>query len=149
MDNKSIEEILSAHGVRPTAVRMLIYRCMASHSDTFSLGDLEQELETVDKSTLFRTLTLFTEHHLLHETEDGSGVKKYCVCHNDHSCTPAEMHLGGISLLSPEYLLSFERWPFHAEPPDHYALVSYLIDLSVSQSSTLMPLHSTTGYQSV
>jgi hypothetical protein len=36
--------------------------------------------------------------------------------------------LGAISLLSPEYLLSFERWPFHAEPPDHYALVSYLID---------------------
>eukprot|EP00658_Telonema_sp_P-2_P078935 TRINITY_DN7514_c0_g1_i2.p1 TRINITY_DN7514_c0_g1~~TRINITY_DN7514_c0_g1_i2.p1 ORF type:complete len:104 (+),score=17.85 TRINITY_DN7514_c0_g1_i2:42-353(+) len=24
-----------------------------------------------------------------------------------------------ISLLSPEYLLSVERWPFHAEPPDH------------------------------
>lgn len=93
MDNNSIEEILSAHGVRPTAVRMLIYRCMASHSDTFSLGDLERELETVDKSTLFRTLTLFSEHHLLHETEDGSGVKKYCVCHNDHSCTPAEMHV--------------------------------------------------------
>ena len=56
--------------------------------------------------------------------------------------------LGGISLLSPEYLLSFERWPFHAEPPDHYALVSYLFDLSVSQSSTLVPLHSATGYQS-
>ena len=56
--------------------------------------------------------------------------------------------LGGISLLSPEYLLSFERWPFHTEPPDHYALVSYLIGLSASQSSTLMPLHSTAGYQS-
>ena len=55
--------------------------------------------------------------------------------------------LGEISLLSPEYLLSFERWPFHAEPPDHYALLSYLIDLSVSQSSSLMPLHSTHGYQ--
>ena len=37
--------------------------------------------------------------------------------------------LGEISLLSPAYLLSFERWPFHAEPPDHYALVSNLIDL--------------------
>ena len=24
-----------------------------------------------------------------------------------------------ISLLSPEYLLSVERWPFHTEPPDH------------------------------
>ena len=57
--------------------------------------------------------------------------------------------LGAISLLSPEYLLSFERWPFHTEPPDHYALVSYLCDLFVSQSSTLMPLHSSTGYQSV
>ena len=56
--------------------------------------------------------------------------------------------LGAISLLSPEYLLSFERWPFHAEPPDHYALVSYLIDLLVSQSSALMPLHSKAGYQS-
>src|SRR6476661_3289188 len=30
--------------------------------------------------------------------------------------------LGGISLLSPEYLLSVERWPFHTEPPDHYVL---------------------------
>ena len=49
--------------------------------------------------------------------------------------------LGGISLLSPEYLLSVERWPFHSEPPDHYVLLSYLLDLSVSQSSTLMPLH--------
>ena len=37
--------------------------------------------------------------------------------------------LGAISLLSPEYLLSYERWPFHTEPPDHYALLSYLVDL--------------------
>ena len=56
--------------------------------------------------------------------------------------------LGMISLLSPEYLLSFERWPFHTEPPDHYALVSHLIDLFVSQSSALLPLHSKNGYQS-
>jgi hypothetical protein len=49
--------------------------------------------------------------------------------------------LGGISLLSPEYLLSVERWPFHSEPPDHYVLLSHLLDLSVSQSSALVPLH--------
>ena len=55
--------------------------------------------------------------------------------------------LGEISLLSPAYLLSFERWPFHTEPPDHYALLSYLFDLYVSQSSALMPLHSTHGCQ--
>ena len=49
--------------------------------------------------------------------------------------------LGGISLLSPEYLLSGERWPFHSEPPDHYDLLSYLLDVYVSQLSWLMPLH--------
>jgi hypothetical protein len=55
--------------------------------------------------------------------------------------------LGEISLLSPEYLLSFERWPFHAEPPDHYTRLSSLIDLLVSQSSSLVLLHSAHGYQ--
>ena len=55
--------------------------------------------------------------------------------------------LGEISLLSPEYLLSFERWPFHAEPPDHFSLLSHLIDWSVSQSSTLILMRSTYDYQ--
>ena len=50
--------------------------------------------------------------------------------------------LGSISLLSPAYLLSVERWPFHSEPPDHYDRLSSLLDLSVSQSGGLMPLHS-------
>ena len=56
--------------------------------------------------------------------------------------------LGIISLLSPEYLLSFERCPFHTETPDHYALVSHLLGVSASQSSALLPLHSADGYQS-
>jgi hypothetical protein len=56
--------------------------------------------------------------------------------------------LGGISLLSPEYLLSVERRPFHAGPPDHFDLLSYLFDLLVLQSSPLMPMHSPPGFQS-
>ncbi len=54
--------------------------------------------------------------------------------------------LEGISLLSPAYLLSVERWPFHSEPPDHYDRLSTLLDLSVSQSGRLMPLHSTNDF---
>ena len=50
--------------------------------------------------------------------------------------------LGSISLLSPAYLLSVERWPFHEEPPDHYDRLSSLFVLSDSQSGKLMPLHS-------
>ncbi len=42
-----------------------------------------------------------------------------------------------ISLLSPEYLLSVERWRYHKQPPDHYVLLSHLLDLLVSQLSTL------------
>src|SRR6266478_3001213 len=56
--------------------------------------------------------------------------------------------LGVISLLSPAYLLSVERWPFHAGPPDHYDLLSHLLEMSLSQSSRLMPLHSTAGFHS-
>src|ERR1700748_3660289 len=51
--------------------------------------------------------------------------------------------LGVISLLSPAYLLSVERWPFHAGPPDHYGRLSSLLELSLSQSGGLVPLHST------
>ena len=54
--------------------------------------------------------------------------------------------LEGISLLSPAYLLSVERWPFHSEPPDHYDRLSTLLDLSVLQSGRLLPLHSTIDF---
>ena len=55
--------------------------------------------------------------------------------------------LGVISLLSPAYLLSVERWPFHAGPPDHYDRLSSLLVLSDSQSGRLLPLHSTTDFR--
>src|SRR6202163_2834345 len=54
--------------------------------------------------------------------------------------------LGVISLLSPAYLLSVERWPFHEGPPDHYDRLSSLLDLSVSQSGSLMTLPSNSGF---
>ena len=57
--------------------------------------------------------------------------------------------LGIISLLSPEYLLSVERWPSHLGPPDHYDRLSSLLDLSVLQSGWLLPLHSTTDFRPV
>src|SRR5213596_1850760 len=55
--------------------------------------------------------------------------------------------LGEISLLSPEYLLSFERRPFHTEPPDHFSRLSSLLGLCASQSSTLILMRSAYDYQ--
>ena len=55
--------------------------------------------------------------------------------------------LGVISLLSPAYLLSVERWPIHTGPPDHYDRLSSLLDLFVSQSGRLLPLYSTNDFR--
>ena len=55
--------------------------------------------------------------------------------------------LGAISLLSLAYLLSDERQQFHFLLPDHLGLLSYLLDLSVLQLSTLLPIRSTHGFQ--
>src|SRR5437667_9486170 len=55
--------------------------------------------------------------------------------------------LGAISLLSPAYLLSVERWPVHEGPPDHYGRLSSLLALSLSQSGGLVPLHSTADFR--
>jgi len=78
------EETLHNAGIRITAVRLVVWRQVRHHTDgVFSLGDLEEALPTVDRSTLFRTLTLFSDAHLLHNVDDGSGVQKYCVCHHD------------------------------------------------------------------
>lgn len=90
MSSSEITERLEHHDVRPTAVRLLVYRTMLEFTDTFSLADLEEALDTVDKSTIFRTLETFTEHHLVHEIEDGSGARKYCICHNEHLTGPDE-----------------------------------------------------------
>ncbi|MCR4852637.1 MAG: transcriptional repressor [Prevotella sp.] len=78
------EQALVNAGIRVTAVRMLIWRKVRhGFSDAFNLADLEAALPTVDRSTLFRMLTLLTDAHLLHEIDDGSGTHKYCVCHLD------------------------------------------------------------------
>ena len=82
--NISDEQSLDNAGIHITAVRLLIWRKVRhDFTDAFSLSDLEAALPTIDRSTLFRTLTLFTDAHLLHNIDDGSGSQKYCVCHVD------------------------------------------------------------------
>ena len=51
-----------------------------AQSETFSLNDMEQRMPHMERSSIFRALKLFSEHHLLHTIDDGTGVQKYCVC---------------------------------------------------------------------
>lgn len=75
-----IAEHLLEHGVKPTSVRMLVWKEVSNQHETFTLNDAERWMPYMDRSSIFRALRLFTEHHLLHEIDDGTGYKKYCVC---------------------------------------------------------------------
>jgi len=77
---ETVEEHLCEHGIKPTAVRILVWKKAKEQTETFTLNDMEQWMPHMDKSSIFRALRLFTEHHLLHEINDGSGYQKYCVC---------------------------------------------------------------------
>ena len=54
--------------------------------------DLENKLDTVDKSTIFRTITLFVSHHLAHSVDDGTGSLKYAVCDSECTCAVKDLH---------------------------------------------------------
>lgn len=83
---------LEEKGIRPTAVRLLVVQTLAKADAPLSLSDIEGMLDTVPKSTIFRALTLFLEHRLLHSIEDGSGSLKYELCHGHDDCSINDMH---------------------------------------------------------
>lgn len=87
------EKRLENRNIRITAVRLLVLKAMLDHPQAFSLADMEAKLETVDKSTLFRTITLFHENHLIHSIDDGSGSIKYSVCNTDCTCSLGDLHV--------------------------------------------------------
>ena len=84
---------LEHRGVKPTSTRLLVYRALAGHRRALSLRELDDELDTVDRSTIFRTLTLFLAHHLVHAIEDGTGVTKYEACEGGDECSLDDQHI--------------------------------------------------------
>lgn len=88
----SLEPYLQEHGIRPTAVRVLIMEEILRHDGAFTLCDMEQSLPHMDRSSIFRSLKLFADHHLLHEIDDGSGSQKYCFCRHDSDRLWSHVH---------------------------------------------------------
>lgn len=85
-------KILEQRGIKPTAIRMLVLKAMMETEQAVSLLDLENKLDTVDKSTIFRTITLFVSHHLAHSVDDGTGSLKYAVCDSECTCAVKDLH---------------------------------------------------------
>ena len=67
--------------IKPTAIRLLVIKEMMQAERAVSLLDLETLLDTVDKSTISRTIALFLSHHL-----------KYAVCDNSCNCVVQDLH---------------------------------------------------------
>lgn len=89
---ETAEEHLQEHGVKPTSVRILVWQECAKQKKAFTLADMEERMPHMDRSSIFRALRLFVEHHLLHDIDDGTGQQKYCVCR----CEDEEHHLNHI-----------------------------------------------------
>ncbi|MCD8292226.1 MAG: transcriptional repressor [Prevotellaceae bacterium] len=90
-ENRYLEQ-LRRREIAPTAIRLLVLKAMQQAGRTVSLLDLEEMLDTVDKSTLSRTLSLFLSHHLVHSIDDGTGSLKYAVCSDSCSCQVNDLH---------------------------------------------------------
>lgn len=82
-EEKDIVQLLLRHGVKPTSNRIIVARALADEAYPSSLKELEERIVTIDKSGIFRALTLFRQQHLVHAIEDEGGTR-YELCHSHH-----------------------------------------------------------------
>lgn len=87
------EERLLAKGIKPTPNRVLVLKAMMGQEFPQSLGDMENELETLDKSSISRVLNLFMEKDIVHAFEDGEGIVRYEVCTCESECNGSDAHI--------------------------------------------------------
>ena len=93
MNTRELEERLDAKEIRPTANRILVLDALGNASNPVSLSDLETQIESMDKSSIFRTLTLFLEKDLVHSFEDGRGIINYELCTEEGHCNHHDAHI--------------------------------------------------------
>lgn len=93
MNTDHITQLLKHKGVQPTANRIIVFRALSGQSRPLSLSDLEERIDTIDKSGIFRVLSLFSEKGLVHVIDDGSRSLKYEPCHAEDHCSGADMHV--------------------------------------------------------
>lgn len=94
MSNNDVEDILTRKEVKPTSNRILVMRELNKASHPVSLADLEVLLGfSMDKSSIFRVLELFSEKDIIHVIEDGSRSLKYELCHSGTHHTIADQHV--------------------------------------------------------
>ena len=91
---KEIEKRLNENDVRPTAMRILIYKHLAEKDVATSLTDIETAFAKAERTTLYRTLKTFEDKGVVHQIDDGTGVQKYALCEPGCNCElEQDLHL--------------------------------------------------------
>ena len=93
MNSQDIISRLESKGIRPTANRILVMKTLMGEQNPQSLSNLERKMVSMDKSSIFRTLTLFLEHDVVHAFEDGRGVLCYELCEEKGACDHHDGHI--------------------------------------------------------
>lgn len=91
--NTLCEPILLEADVKPTPNRLIVLNALYEANAPMSLVELETALETLDRSSILRVLTLLLERGVIHTLEDGRGIAKYEICHAHHSANHDDMHV--------------------------------------------------------
>ena len=74
-----IELVLKKHQIRPTAIRLLMYRFLTEKNVAVTLNDIELDFDKSERTTLYRTIKTFEKKGLVHQIDDGTGVAKYAL----------------------------------------------------------------------
>ncbi len=93
MDNQEITNRLEHKGIKPTANRILVLRFLYEKRTPMSLTDMETAMVNMDKSSIFRVLSLFLEHDVVHAFEDGRGILNYELCESEGKCRHTDSHI--------------------------------------------------------
>ena len=93
MNSQDMISRLESKGIRPTANRILVMKTLMGEQNPQSLSNLERKMVSMDKSSIFRTLTLFLEHDVVHAFEDGRGVLCYELCEEKGACDHHDGHM--------------------------------------------------------
>ena len=93
MNSQDMISRLESKGIRPTANRILVMKTLMGEQNPQSLSNLERKMVSMDTSSIFRTLTLFLEHDVVHAFEDGRGVLCYELCEEKGACDHHDGHI--------------------------------------------------------
>ncbi len=93
MNSQDMISRLESKGIRPTANRILVMKTLMGEQNPQNLSNLERKMVSMDKSSIFRTLTLFLEHDVVHAFEDGRGVLCYELCEEKGACDHHDGHI--------------------------------------------------------